>query len=147
MPTSNQRWDSKADILVIILHHAYGITLADTVNGTLTRLSCGDDFRKVIFAPILKTDSPSTWSRRLKLTSGLLIALWTTWSPCCGRHFRCISVNENVCMLIQIPLKFVPKGPINNNAALVQAMAWRRRGDKPLPEPMLTQVTDAYMRH
>ena len=25
-------------------------------------------------------------------------------------------------------------------------MAWRRTGDKPLPEPMLTQLTDAYMR-
>ena len=26
-------------------------------------------------------------------------------------------------------------------------MAWRRIGDKPLSEPMLTQFTDAYMRH
>ena len=26
-------------------------------------------------------------------------------------------------------------------------MAWRRIGDKPLSEPMLTGVTDAYMRH
>ena len=26
-------------------------------------------------------------------------------------------------------------------------MAWRRIGDKPLPEPMLTRFTDAYMRH
>ena len=25
-------------------------------------------------------------------------------------------------------------------------MAWRRIGDKPLSEPVLTQVTDAYMR-
>ena len=23
-------------------------------------------------------------------------------------------------------------------------MAWRRTGDKPLPEPMMTQFTDAY---
>ena len=34
-------------------------------------------------------------------------------------------------------LKFVPKGPINNIPALVQIMAWRRPGDKPLSEPML----------
>ena len=34
-------------------------------------------------------------------------------------------------------LKFVPNGPINNSLALVQIMAWRRPGDKPLSEPML----------
>ena len=40
-----------------------------------------------------------------------------------------------------------PKGPIDNNSALVQVMAWRRMGDKPLSEPILTQFTNAYMRH
>ena len=30
---------------------------------------------------------------------------------------------------------------------LVQIMVWRRRGDKPLSEPMMTQFNDAYMRH
>ena len=29
-------------------------------------------------------------------------------------------------------LKFVAKGPIDNILALVQVMAWRRQGDKPL---------------
>ena len=48
---------------------------------------------------------------------------------------------------IRISLKFVPKGPIDNKAALVQVMAWSWTGDKPLPEPMLTQFTNAYMRH
>ena len=37
--------------------------------------------------------------------------------------------------------------PIDNKAALVQEIAWRRTGDKPLPEPMLTQFIDSYMRH
>ena len=32
---------------------------------------------------------------------------------------------------------FAPKGSINNIQALVQIMAWRRPGDKPLSEPML----------
>ena len=36
---------------------------------------------------------------------------------------------------------FVPKGPIDNKSALVQVMACHRIGDKPLPEPMLTQFT------
>ena len=30
-----------------------------------------------------------------------------------------------------------PQGPINNIAALVQIMAWRRSGTKPLSEPMM----------
>ena len=44
-------------------------------------------------------------------------------------------------------MKFVLKGPTDNNPALVEIMAWRRIGDKPLSEPMLTRFTDAYMRH
>ena len=42
---------------------------------------------------------------------------------------------------------FVPNGPIDNKWALDQVTAWRRIGDKPLPEAMLIQFTDAYMRH
>ena len=33
-------------------------------------------------------------------------------------------------------LKFVPKGPIDYKSALVQVMACRQTGDKPLPETM-----------
>ena len=43
--------------------------------------------------------------------------------------------------------EFVPKGPINNIPALVQVMAWRRPGEKPLSDPMMVKFTDAYMRH
>ena len=51
--------------------------------------------------------------------------------------FKCIFVNENVWTPIEISLKCVPKGSINNNPALFQIMAWRRLGDKPLSEPMM----------
>ena len=61
--------------------------------------------------------------------------------------FKCIFLNEKICILIKISLKFVPNGPIDNNPELVQIMAWCRKGDKPLSEPMLTRFTDAYMRH
>ena len=77
--------------------------------------------------------------------------------------FRCIFLNENVWISIKISLKFVPDGLMNNIPALVQIMAWCRSGNKPLfepmmvclpthicvtlPEPMLTQFTDAYIRH
>ena len=50
--------------------------------------------------------------------------------------FTCIFFNENCCILIKFSLKYVRKGPIDNNSALVQIMAWRRSGDKPLSEPM-----------
>ena len=41
-------------------------------------------------------------------------------------------------------MKFVHKGQIDNKSALVQVMAWRRKGGKPVPELMLIQFTDAY---
>ena len=60
---------------------------------------------------------------------------------------KCIFLKDEFHILIKISLKFVPKGLIDNIPALVQIMAWRRIGDKPLSEPMLTQFTDTYMWH
>ena len=42
--------------------------------------------------------------------------------------------------MLELWLKFVPEGPINNIPALVQIMAWRHPGDKPLSEPMLVRL-------
>ena len=47
--------------------------------------------------------------------------------------------------MIQISLKCVSRRPFDNKSLLVQVMAWRRTGDKPLPEPMMTQLIDAYI--
>ena len=74
------------------------------------------------------------------------VGLVNTWRPRQnGRHFpddifKCIFFNENVWILLKISLKFVPKGPINKIPALVQIMAWRRPGDKPLSEPMMVSL-------
>ena len=62
-----------------------------------------------------------------------------------GRHFadaifKCIFLNENVWIPIKISLKFVPQGPINDIPAMVQIMAWRRPGDKPLSGPMMVRL-------
>ena len=54
--------------------------------------------------------------------------------------FKRIFLNENVWKSIKISLKFVPKVPINNIPALVQIMAWRRPGYKPLSEPMVVSL-------
>ena len=53
---------------------------------------------------------------------------------------KCHYVNENV-ISAQLSLNFVPKGPIDHKSSLVQVMAWRRIGDKPLHEPMMTQFS------
>ena len=62
-----------------------------------------------------------------------------------GRHFaddifKCIFLNENVLIPIKISMKFVPKSSIENIPAMVQIMAWRRPGDKPLFEPMTVNL-------
>ena len=68
-----------------------------------------------------------------------------------GRHFpdnifKCIFLNDNVCILIKISLNFVPKGPINNISALVQIIALRWPGDKPWSEPiMVSLLTHIYI--
>ena len=61
--------------------------------------------------------------------------------------FKRVFMNQKKCIPIRISLKFVIKGPIDNKSVLVQVMAWRRTGVKPLLEPMLTQFAHAYMRH
>ena len=54
---------------------------------------------------------------------------------------------EYVQISINISLKFVSTGPINNIPELVQMMAWRRPGNNPLCDPMMGPFTDAYIRH
>ena len=62
-----------------------------------------------------------------------------------GRHFvedifKCIFLNEDARISLQISLKFVPTVQINNIPALVQIMAWHRPGAKPLSEPMMVRL-------
>ena len=54
--------------------------------------------------------------------------------------FKCICLNENVSISIEISLKFVLKGPFNNIPALAHIMAWRRPGAKPLSEPVVVSL-------
>ena len=69
-----------------------------------------------------------------------------------GHHFadvifKCIFFKESFCIRIHISFKFVPKGLIGKKSSLHQVMAWHLEGDKPLPEPMVTNFTDKYMHH
>ena len=54
--------------------------------------------------------------------------------------FHCIFLNENVWISIKISSNFAPKSPLYNIPALVQMMAWRRSGDKPLSGPMMVSL-------
>ena len=61
------------------------------------------------------------------------------------RHFaddiiKCIFLNGNVWISLKISPKFVPKVRVINIPALVQIMAWRRPGDKPLSAPMTVSL-------
>ena len=60
-------------------------------------------------------------------------------------NFTGIFLNENVWISLKISLKFVPGVRINNIPSLVQIMAWRRRGDKPLSEPMVVSFLTHYL--
>ena len=54
--------------------------------------------------------------------------------------FKCIFLNENVPISIEISLNLVPRGSITNITTLVRIMACRRPGDKPLSEPMMVSL-------
>ena len=54
--------------------------------------------------------------------------------------FKCIFLNGNLLISLEISLKFVPGIRINNIPALVHIMAGRRPGDKPLFEPMMVTL-------
>ena len=69
-----------------------------------------------------------------------------------GRHFADDTFKytyraANICVLIDISLKCVPEGPIYKMSAVVQVMACRRSGDKPLLEPMMIRFADVYIHH
>ena len=62
-----------------------------------------------------------------------------------GRHFpddifKCIFLNEKICITIKNLLKFVPQGTMNNIPVLVQVMASRQPGDEPICEPMMVSL-------
>ena len=87
-----------------------------------------------------------TWCTQVGNTIVLAFAIFHTWRLMQnGGHFpddilKWIFFNENGWMLVKISLKFVAKGPINNIPALVQIMAWRRPGDKPLSEIIMVSL-------
>ena len=54
--------------------------------------------------------------------------------------FKRILLNESNIISIRFSLEFVPTGAINDIPTLVQIMAWRRPGYKPLPEAIMISL-------
>ena len=72
----------------------------------------------------------------------------------CIRHrfelatFIRIFLKENyVNILIWISLKFRPESSVNNLPTLVDIMAWRRSGDRPVSKRRITYILDTWMHH
>ena len=111
----------------------------------MTELPTSDITDETLFCRVL--ESSFDWlSSPILVTKLILLTFLNTLRPRQnGRSFpddifKWISLKENVWISINISLKFVPKGPINNIPTLVQIMAWRRPGDKPLSEPMMVSL-------
>ena len=116
------------------------------INRWVNNREAGDLGRyRVHYDVIVMFHGPVSDGARESVTGGTHSKVNTLRPRQNGRHFadgtfNRIFVNENVRISIKFSMKFVPKGPINNIPALVQIMAWRRSGDKPLSEPMMVHL-------
>ena len=73
-----------------------------------------------------------------------MLRLKQNGSDFADNFFNFIFLNENLCILIQISLKFVPR-VIDNQQALVHIMVWHQKGDEPLFESMITFGAGKYL--
>ena len=72
--------------------------------------------------------------------SVITLRLRQNWRHFADNIFKCIFLNENVWISLNISLKCVPNVWISNTAALVQIMARCRPAGKPLSEPMMVKL-------
>ena len=137
------RQKARPSLVQIMVCHLFGAQAIIWINA------------RILVIGHLETNFSEIWLRirRLSLKKMHLKMLAAKWQPflsqpqCVntlrqrqnGRHFADgIFLNENICISINISLKFVPRGQINNIPALVQIMVWCRPGDKSLSEPMVS---------
>ena len=106
----------------VVMVHLFGLPV----------ILCEDGPKQVIS---LVRFSPLDWNEtsgqlKIRISQGIIV---TSFRGCINllRIFL-----QHVPKYIEISLKIVPEGPINNILAQVQVIAWRRPGDKPLSKPM-----------
>ena len=85
------------------------------------------------------------WSTHRSMTSFYII--WPQWVSSTlnaeqdGWHFA-----DNIFFQIS-PKKMLPRVWLTMKTAMVQVMAWWLIGNKPLPDPMLTKMSEAMLHH
>ena len=84
--------------------------------------------------PIHNSDPIQKWANETSLTH---LPLDKMAAILADAIFKCIFLNENNIIPIQISLKFIHRSPLDNKPALVRVIVWRQVGDKPLHEPMM----------
>ena len=57
-----------------------------------------------------------------------------SWHQSADEILKCFFINEKYHIFIQISLRFIPKGPINNMPSMVQIMPWRHSDDNQLSD-------------
>ena len=150
LPAIQMRWKSRLVVIPLLAIRSQQIF----AHATTAQLSC--HLQNFVAITVLKlrwewNEISIEFDGKLVYKTGPRMSYWgaspyshhvNTLRPRPNRDdiFKCIFLNENVWISIKISLKFVPKGPINNIPALVQIMAWRRWGDKPLSEPMMVSL-------
>ena len=60
--------------------------------------------------------------------------------------FKCIFFDENVWIPIEVSLKFVPKGPVNNYPSIGSDSGLAGPGNKPLSEPMMVNYLTQWVK-
>ena len=61
--------------------------------------------------------------------------------------FNSILLNENDGILIRISLKNILISAVDAKPTVVQVIAWHQSGNKPLPEPMMSNFMETYVWH
>ena len=116
--TVGGNWNHECQIVNIWMYSPLKHRVLDAIGGPLS-YDIWWFYHYVIYKPPPQPTPPPTTPH-------------TPWRN--GRHFvddilNAFSWTKN-CIFIKISLKVVPKGPIENKWAFVQAMAWHRIGDK-----------------
>ena len=128
----------------IVSHWIIGVIFLSNLISSLftSKLLCG---KNICVLPVLAPghQQPQYWTLHYAFMSFQLFNTLRLRQNGChfaDNIFKCIFLNENVWIAIQISLKFFPRGPINNIPALVKLLAWHQPGNKPLFEPMMVSL-------
>ena len=118
----------------------------DSLNIKIPSHQCRDSHckdKRVSRPSYINNGNPHTWKDCLYVETGPYIpshrAAWlyhskteTKWTPIFAFIFKLTFLEENWCILIQIPLNSAPRGQLDNKSDFAQLMSWCRIGCKQL---------------